>query len=379
MPAEVCGTNCNWLCKGDEFFAAMFAAIEGAQHTILLETYTFAPDALGDRFREALVRAAGRGTRVRVLVDALGSFNLPGNYFEPLTAAGGQAQVFNPIALGRLGIRNHRKLLVADEQIAFVGGFNISAEYEGDGIQCGWCDVGLKMEGPLAAQLAGTFDEMWERADLKHKAFITLRKSGAKRTLSAPDEQLLLSGPGRERSPIKTAFAHDLARASSVHVMVAYFLPTWRLRRQLTSVALRGGKVQVILPGKSDVAISQLAARSLYRRFLRAGVEIHEYQPQILHAKLFIIDDVVYVGSANLDQRSLNLNYELLIRFDNPEMARQAREVFATVLQNCRAVKLEQWKLARTFWQRLKQRWAYFLLVRVDPYVARRQWMALPD
>jgi len=379
MPAEVCGTNCNWLCKGDEFFAAMFAAIEGAQHTILLETYTFAPDALGDRFREALVRAAGRGTRVRVLVDALGSFNLPGNYFEPLTAAGGQAQVFNPIALGRLGIRNHRKLLVADEQIAFVGGFNISAEYEGDGVQCGWCDVGLKMEGPLAAQLAGTFEEMWERADLKHKAFITLRKSGAKRTLSAPDEQLLLSGPGRERSPIKTAFAHDLARASSVHVMVAYFLPTWRLRRQLTSVALRGGKVQVILPGKSDVAISQLAARSLYRRFLRAGVEIHEYQPQILHAKLFIIDDVVYVGSANLDQRSLNLNYELLIRFDNPEMARQAREVFATVLQNCRAVKLEQWKLGRTFWQRLKQRWAYFLLVRVDPYVARRQWMALPD
>ena len=103
--------------------------------------------------------------------------------------------------------------------------------------------------------------------------------------------------------------------------MVAYFLPTWRIRRDLTRIARRGGTVQLILPGKSDVLVSQLAGQSLYRRFLKAGVQIHEYQPQILHAKLIIADDIVYVGSANLDPRSLDINYELMIRFEHPDMA----------------------------------------------------------
>ena len=161
--------------------------------------------------------------------------------------------------------------------------------------------------------------------------------------------------------------------------MVAYFLPTWRIRRDLTRIARRGGTVQLILPGKSDVLVSQLAGQSLYRRFLKAGVQIHEYQPQILHAKLIIADDVVYVGSANLDPRSLDINYELMIRFDHPDMAAQARAIFAGSLAHCRQITREEWRQSRTFWRRLKQRWAYWLLVRIDPYLARRQWRALPD
>jgi len=164
-----------------------------------------------------------------------------------------------------------------------------------------------------------------------------------------------------------------------VQFIVAYFLPTWRIRRELMQIARRGGRVQLILAGKSDVLVSQLAGQSLYRRLLRAGVEIYEYQPQILHTKLFIIDDVVYVGSANLDQRSLNINYELMLRFEKREIAEQARAIFANSLRHCRQITFEQWRHSRTLWRRLKQRWAYFLLARIDPYIAKRQWKRLPD
>jgi cardiolipin synthase len=206
-----------------------------------------------------------------------------------------------------------------------------------------------------------------------------LRKFDAKKTIYSRNEQLLLSGPGRGRSPIKRELGRDLARARNVQIMMAYFLPTWRLRHQLGRVARRGGRVRMILAGKSDVLISRLAGQSLYRRILMAGIEINEYQPQILHAKMIIIDDVVYVGSANLDQRSLNINYELMIRFESKDMVAQAHQLFDENLRHCQPVTLDQWRRSRTLWRRIKQRWAYLLLVRIDPYVARRQWRGLPD
>jgi cardiolipin synthase len=161
--------------------------------------------------------------------------------------------------------------------------------------------------------------------------------------------------------------------------MMAYFLPTWALRHDLAQVVRRGGRVQLMLAGKSDVVFSQLAARSLYRRCLTGGVQIFEYQPQVLHAKLLIVDDVVYVGSSNLDPRSLQINYELMIRFQNRELADGARGIFSDNLKHCRRIELQEWRKTRTFWQKLKERVAYFLLVRIDPYLARQQWRALPD
>jgi cardiolipin synthase A/B len=379
MLVEPVAADWTWFCSGREVFVAMLAAIEGARESVCLETYIYAADAVGERFREALVRARQRGVRVRVLVDAFGSISLPGTFWAGLRAAGGEVRLFNPLALDRLGIRNHRKLLVCDEGVAFIGGFNISSEFDGDGVTRGWFDVGLRLHGPLAAQLAATFEGMFARADFRHKRFIRLRRSTARRTVLTANEQLLLTGPGRGRSPFKRALRRDLARATQVQIMVAYFLPTWRIRRDLTRVVRHGGTVELILPGKSDVLVSQLAGQSLYRRFLRARVGIHEYQPQILHAKLIIADEVVYVGSANLDPRSLDINYELMIRFERPEMAAQARAIFAGRLTHCRQITREEWSRSRTLWRRLKQRWAYWLLVRIDPYLARRQWQALPD
>ena len=137
--------------------------------------------------------------------------------------------------------------------------------------------------------------------------------------------------------------------------------------------------VRLLLPAKSDVALSQLATQSLYRRLLRAGVEIYEYQPQVLHAKLFVVDGVAYIGSSNLDVRSLRINYELMLRFEQPALGAEALAVFDAALMHARRVELESWQRSRSFWMRLKQRWAYYVLARLDPFIARRQWRALPD
>jgi cardiolipin synthase len=360
-------------------FSAMLAAIESARSSVCLEVYIFAPGPLGQRFREALVRAQQRGVRVRVLVDALGSMGLPGDFWQPLRAAGGEARGFNPLALMRFWFRNHRKLLVCDGQVAFVGGFNIAPEYEGDGVRSGWRDLGLMLEGPLAAQLASSFEGMFKRAEFRHKRFTRLRRFDAGKSAVLPPEQVFFSEPGRGRNPIKIALHGDLAHARDVRIIVGYFLPSWRLRRDLRRIVRRGGRVQLILAGKTDVWLSQLAAQSLYSRLMKGGVEIHEFQPQILHTKLILVDDVVYVGSSNLDQRSLRINYELMIRFQNREMAEQGREIFADDLKYCRRIEAQEWRKSRTLWQRLKSRTSHWLLMRIDPILARRQWRALPD
>ena len=372
-------TGWKWLGSGDEAFAAMLAAIEAAQETVRLETYIFSDDELGRRFRDALIRAARRGVRVRVLVDGIGSNNLPDDFWIELKSANGQVRVFNPVSLHRFGIRDHRKLLVCDAACAFIGGFNISHEYEGDGVTRGWRDVGLRLEGSLVAELASSFDEMFALADFQHKRLARFRKPMHKKIVVAQNEQLLLGGPGRGANPIRLAINKDVAHARQVQIVEAYFLPTWRIRRALNRTARAGGVVQLLLAGKTDVELSQLAARSLYQRLLKAGAHVSEYQPQVLHAKMLIIDGAIYIGSANLDPRSLSINYELMVRFENPLMVAEAREIFSSTLAHSNRIDPATWKKSRSFWTRIKERVAYFVLARIDPHVARLQWKWLPD
>ncbi len=349
----------------------MLEAIDAAQRTIRLEMYIYSSNPPGDRFREALARAARRGVQVRVLIDAIGSLGLSAGFWKPLTDAGGRLRWFNPLKLGRISFRNHRKLLVCDEQTAFVGGFNIAPEYTGDGVTEGWRDLGISIHGPLGSELAESFDTMFGRASFEHKPLQRFRKSTARATISAESWRLLLSGPGRGYNFLKRTLATDLANAHTVQIICAYFLPTWRLRRELERVVRRGGRVQLILAGKSDVRLSQLATRRLYRHLLKRGLEIYEYQPQVLHAKLFVVDEQVYVGSSNLDARSLNINYELLVRINEQQVVAEAREIFEEVLAHSNQVELKSWRRSRSLWTKLMEEWAYFLLGRVDPWWAR--------
>jgi cardiolipin synthase len=366
-----------WIETGSEAVSQMLSSIADARESVRMEMYIFHESDTATKLRQALIDAAERKVRVRVMIDALGSRSLPDNFLDGLRAAGGEVRRFNPLKLFRMGFRDHRKMLVCDDNVAFVGGFNVGTEYEGDGINCGWCDVGIKLEGKLAHALANAFDELFANADFSHRPLEQIRRTRRSRLVRLPEGRLLLSGPGRN-NPVKRSLRTDLKNAKQVQIICAYFLPSWRLRRSLTRLARHGAKVQIILPAKTDVELSLLAARSFYNRLLAAGVEIYEYQPQILHAKLMVIDDLVYVGSANLDARSLHINYELLLRLPNHELATRGREIFNKKLQYCKRIDWMTWRKSRTIWERIKARFAYWVLARLDVAAARFQWRLLP-
>ncbi len=368
-----------WLGNGREIFAAMLDAIRSAHVSLRLETYIYSDGKSGRQFLAALVAAAQRGVQVRVLVDAFGSWELPDGFFAPLLAAGAEVQFFNPLRLWRYGVRDHRKLLLCDDSQIFVGGFNIADEYDGDGVTHGWFDLGARIQNPaLAGELTRSFDELFRLADFHRQPLMRLRAFKRKRkSKPGPVGQLLLSHPGRGVSPFQAALHHDFFRGREIRIISAYFLPTRRVQRYLRRAARNGGRVQLILAGRSDVLISQLAARSLYHRLLKAGVEIYEYQPQILHAKLIVTDGITYLGSSNLDIRSLNLNYELMLRFEDKVIAAGAQEIFERALKNSRRIEPGTWFKSQTWWQRWQYRWAHFLVARIDPLIALRQFRAV--
>jgi cardiolipin synthase len=380
MPSPEKTLGLTWFSEGDKVYASMLADIAAARTSVRLETYIFSTAGIGVRFRDSLSEAAARGVGVRVLVDGFGSSAVPSSFWQPILDAGGEVRVFNPLRLGMFGIRNHRKLLVCDDAVSYLGGFNIAPEYEGDGVTRGWRDVALRVSGPLSAALGETFDRMFDLAAMRRKLFVRLRRSQEKRVVASCGCRILLGWPGRGASSLLRSMLRDLSRLPpSARIMAAYFVPTRRLRRTIRRAARGGTDVHLMLPGKSDVAMSKLATESLYRRLLRAGVRVSEYQPQMLHGKLFVIGNSVYVGSSNLDPRSLRLNYELMVRIQSPAAAAEAAAIFDDCRRHCAEVVRGDWRHQRSLWTRMKQRFAHFIMVRLDPWIALSQWRSLPD
>ena len=374
VPGESDTHSFEWHGTGFSLLEAMLREITSATASVRMEIYTFADTEIGARFREALCAAAARGVKVRLLVDAVGSLEMKRSYFQPIDDAGGEMRWFNSLKLSSFSFRDHRKLLVVDERVACVGGCNISTEYHGDGIEHGWRDGGVLVRGPVVPALAGEFERQWERAEttswkFPHGGFSERAVCGAQREVTA-----LFVKPGFGRNPLRDALREDLARARDIAITSAYFLPSHRLRKLMTGAVKRGARVRVLLAGKSDVRLMQLASRSLYRRFVHGGVKIYEYLPQVLHAKLIVLDDVVYVGSSNLDPRSLRINFEIMLRIKDAPLAAAARERFEEdVALRSSEVTRESLKVSRSWWQRIKQRFAYWLLARVDSELAVRK------
>jgi phosphatidylserine/phosphatidylglycerophosphate/cardiolipin synthase-like enzyme len=194
-----------WHCTGREIFPGMLDAIGAAQKSIEFETYIFADGEVGRQFLHALVSAARRGVRVRVLVDAAGSWMLPDKFFSPLIAAGAEMRRFNPLHFWRFGVRDHRKLLVCDESLIFIGGFNVADEYDGDGVTVGWCDLGVCIENPaLAAELVTSFGELFALADFHRKPMLRLRAfKHFRKSQKNPPENFCRSVPAAARARFK--------------------------------------------------------------------------------------------------------------------------------------------------------------------------------
>lgn len=366
-------TRFRWLQTGRQFVRALLGAIHRARRSLRLEFYIFAPDETGRAVRDALVAAARRKLEVRVLVDALGSKELPAGFWQPLLDAGGTVRRFNPLKLDGLFVRDHRKIVVVDEELVGLGGFNVADEYGGDGLTTGWADLGIGFRSGAAAQfLAREFDRMFSVAERPQHWFARLRRGQRPPAHEpVPGLQVLLSGPGRSPSAFQAALRKDLHAAREVALVSAYFLPTFRQRKLLREAARRGGGVRIIVPGKSDVALSQNAARHLYPPLLRAGVEIYEYEPQILHAKLMVVDGAAYVGSSNLDTRSLHINYEVMLRLTDPTVVNGAREIFERLLSRSQRVDPALWRRSRTWLEKIRGAVSFWLLARADPYVTR--------
>jgi cardiolipin synthase len=364
-----------WIATVDEAYAEISRRIDAAVTSVRFETYILREEGPAQSLREALLRARSRGVAVKVLLDALGAEGVSREFLQPLRDAGAMVLLFNPQRWLRRSFRNHRKLLACDGEHAVIGGFNMAPEYAGDGVTRGWCDSAAYLGGPVVLQLEASFDAMCTLASFTpaalHRFRKALRQGAAPAAPADAPVQLLLAGPATHGAILRRRQRADVARARDILIASGYFLPASGYRRMLYRAAARG-QVRLLLAGRTDVPVAQLAAEHLYGRMLVRNVRIFEYQPQILHAKLLVLDNLTYVGSANLDRRSLHINYELLLRFDWPEFAADARRWFENALAQSLPVDLEAWHKRRGPWRRLASWISYRLLARLDLLIARR-------
>jgi cardiolipin synthase len=366
-------TTVRLLKNGTEAFPAMFAAIQRAVRSIALEMYIIADDETGSELRYHLASAARRGIPVEVLVDSWGSLSLSGAFWDELISAGGTVRWFHPIAKGVFFFRNHRKLLLIDDRIAYIGGMNIANDYyRGARGEPPWRDNMVEISGPEVAWLRSSFLRMWARSgsSLQRLIIQIRRDEGA---IPGGRVRFLESGPENPMRPVRRAYRQVIQNSRmGIDLAMGYFYPHGRMLRALKRAVRRGVRVRLLFSQKTDVPVARWAARGLYGRLLRAGVEVWEYLPSMMHAKLAIADDTVVAGSANLDIRSGRINYELVVVVTDAEFAAKAHAEFEGDLAQSVRIGLEEWK-KRPMLQKLKERFSFCLLARADIFFARME------
>jgi len=370
FPVE--GNQLTLLPDGPERLTALLALIGSAERSLRVLYYIYVDDEAGIAVRDALIAAAGRGVQVSLIVDGLGSEHAQSHhFFDPLHAAGIDVCRFVPRWGRRYLLRNHQKLALADEARVIIGGFNIEDSYFGTVAEAAWRDLGLLVEGPAATRLVGYFDALARWA--KHPR-ASLRALGRLlRAWSEPEgsARWLLGGPMRRLSPWARVVKRDMECARTIDLIAAYFAPSPAMLRRLDKAGRRG-RVRLVLPSKLDHGAAIWAARFTYAGLLRKNVQIYEYQPTKLHTKLFIIDDVVHIGSANFDIRSMFLNLELMLRVEDPAFAAYVRAYVEGEIAQSEQITPELYKARTGPWTRLKQLAAYFVMAVLDYNVTRR-------
>ncbi len=357
------GNTCQLLRDGVEAYPAMLEAIRSARRFIHLETYMFITDAVGELFGTALAEAAERGVHVRVLYDAVGSWTSRRGFFEELRARGVDIRPFKPFSLGRglryLLRRDHRKILVVDGEVAFIGGVNISAHWAPEGQGGAWRDDVMRIQGPAVHALERRFVATWRMAF--QDRFRHWRESRRQRGLARHEQRgdVSLAVLSSRRS-IHRAYLHAISRARrSVMVAAGYFIPDRKLVAALREAAQRGVEVSLLLPGKSDHPWLLHATRAFYEKLLTAGVRIFEWQRCVLHAKTAVVDGVWgTIGSFNLERLSLLFNHEVNAVFADPRLGRALEAAFRSDCESCLEVELDVFR-RRPFWQKLLERVLY--------------------
>lgn len=364
------GNRLTLLADGPARLEALIALIDGAKETLRVLYYIFKDDASGKRVRDALLAACVRGVKVDILVDGFGS-DAKDSFFQPLVDSKCGFCRFEPKFGRRYLLRNHQKLVLADERSVLTGGFNVEDDYFGTIESGAWRDLGLQMDGPAVKCLGAYFDDLFAWVKSKHPRIRDLRRMLGRHSEERGSLRWLFGGPTRRLSPWAKSVKKDMLRADRLDIIAAYFSPSRTMLRRIYGVAARGA-ARIITASKSDNNTTIGAARYTYWRLLKRGVEIYEYQPTKLHSKLIIVDDVVHIGSANFDMRSLYLNLEMMLRVEDADFAAAMRRFMEGEVSQSRRITREEHRRQRSLFNRMKWGLAHFFVTTMDYNVTRR-------
>jgi cardiolipin synthase A/B len=327
---------------GASTYEAILAAVGAASHHVHLEYYIWEPDTIGTRLRDLLIERAGAGVKVRLIVDGTGSSHLSRKFLAPLRAAGVEVAWFNPIQLRSLrprrpDFRTHRKIIVCDGRVGFMGGMNIADVHSAKLSSKYWRDTHMRITGAAVWGLQRLFLEDWNFASATWCAIDAV-------LFPAPSQagshlvQILGSGPDSDAYAIhKAVFTAVNQSSERVWLTTPYFVPDEPLLAALVTAGLRDVDVRLIVPKRGDSRLVDLAARSYFPELLAAGVRVYEYEPRFIHAKTVVCDgDVTVLGSANLDNRSFRLDFEVAAVVFGENINRRLADAFTDDLRECR-------------------------------------------
>lgn len=352
--------NVELFFDGDSAYTAILAAVAAATHHIHIEYYIWEPDTIGGELRDALIERAKAGVEIRMIVDATGSSGLKKKWYEPLRAAGVKTALFNPIRLRSLRLRRpdfrtHRKIVVVDGVIGFTGGMNITDSHSASRSKEYFRDTHIRVTGAAVWPLQRLFTEDWsfaadELCPVNMQTFPVPTSDGEHLV------QVVGSGPDSNAFAIHKSFFTAINQATDrLWMTTPYFVPDEALFMAITSAALRDVDVRLLVPKRGDSRLVDLAARSYFSELLEVGVRIYEYEPRFIHAKTMVCDDdVTIVGTANLDNRSFRLNFEVAAIVYGEKAAKSLADAFTADLRDSREITrsdFERQPLSRRFGQ----------------------------
>ncbi|MFN6934506.1 MAG: phospholipase D-like domain-containing protein [Tsuneonella sp.] len=367
---EAQGQTLTFYPAGKDRLVALLDIINSAKTSIRMCFYIFAEDASGRAVRDALADAARRGVSVDVLLDGFGA-DAREAFFAPMCEAGGKFACFSAKWSQRYLIRNHQKIVVIDDSVAMIGGFNVEDSYFAPPEKKGWVDLGVVIKGSAVAELSRWYDQLDAWTHSKSQNWRAVRRMVREWNPGKGPVQVLIGGPTRGLSSWARCVRADLTGAKKLDMIMAYFSPSWRSLRAIAGVAQRDG-ARLVMAGKSDNGATIGATRALHHYLLKRRAQIWEFMPTKLHTKLIVIDDKSYFGSANFDMRSLFLNLEVMLRIEDADLAARLVEHIEQHLPASVHVTPSVHKQRASLLNQLRWKASWFLVAVVDYTVSRR-------
>lgn len=344
------GNRIDFFSDGASKFEQLFTDIENAKEHVHLMYYKIADDRIGSRLGELLVRKAKEGVAVRVIYDDFGSMKTKKKFFRDLREAGVETEAYLPMrplrALRRANYRNHRKIAVIDGRIGYVGGMNVADSYV-EGVKWGtegyWRDMQIRIEGQGVYGLQAVFLLDWYYTHKEN--LMTEPYFPPIEPLGGNPLQIVSGGPDDAHESIGSGFFEAMNSAQEyIYIQTPYFIPSDHIIKAMQTAAMSGIDVRIIIPGQSDSRFTDAVAFSYVQKLLRSDVKVYLYRAGFMHSKMFVIDgDLTIVGSANMDIRSFDLDFETCAFIYDRETASKAKEIFMNDLKDSQAVTLEGW------------------------------------